>query len=61
MLCVSGGINPDVNLFTQSIGLIKWDDNLFTFKPDKALFYADSMYSLASSERSQEHYQMRYG
>ena len=36
MLCVSGGINPDVNLFTQSKGLIKWDDNLFTFKPDKA-------------------------
>ncbi len=34
MLCVSGGINPDVNLFTQSKGLIKWDKNHLTFKPE---------------------------
>jgi heterotetrameric sarcosine oxidase alpha subunit len=34
MLCVSGGINPDIHLFTQSKGLIKWDENLLTFKPD---------------------------
>ncbi len=34
MLCVSGGINPDVNLFTQSKGLIKWDKNYLTFRPD---------------------------
>jgi len=33
MLCVSGGVNPDVNLFTQSKGLIKWDTNHLTFKP----------------------------
>ena len=35
MLCVSGGINPDVHLFTQSKGLIKWDSKYLTFKPDK--------------------------
>ena len=34
MLCVSGGINPDIHLFTQSKGLVKWDDKLLTFKPD---------------------------
>ena len=34
MLCVSGGINPDIHLFTQSKGLVKWDKNLLTFKPD---------------------------
>ncbi len=34
MLCVSGGINPDIHLFTQSKGLVKWDDKLVTFKPD---------------------------
>ena len=34
MLCVSGGINPDVHLFTQSKGLIKWDSNYLTFKPE---------------------------
>ena len=34
MLCVSGGINPDIHLFTQSKGLVKWDDKLTTFKPD---------------------------
>jgi len=33
MLCVSGGVNPDVNLFTQSKGLIKWDEKYLTFKP----------------------------
>ena len=35
MLCVSGGFNPDIHLFTQSKGLIKWDESLLTFKPDK--------------------------
>ena len=35
MLCVSGGLNPDVHLFTQSKGLLKWDNNILTFKPDK--------------------------
>jgi sarcosine oxidase, subunit alpha len=34
MLCVSGGINPDIHLFTQSKGLVKWDEKLLTFKPD---------------------------
>ncbi len=34
MLCISGGINPDIHLFTQSKGLVKWDDKLVTFKPD---------------------------
>ena len=34
MLCVSGGINPDIHLFTQSKGLVRWDDKLVTFKPD---------------------------
>ena len=33
MICVSGGVNPDVNLFTQSKGLIKWDNKHLTFKP----------------------------
>ena len=35
MLCVSGGLNPDIHLFTQSKGLLKWDESLLTFKPDK--------------------------
>ena len=35
MLCVSGGFNPDIHLFTQSKGLIKWDDSLLAFKADK--------------------------
>ena len=35
MLCISGGLNPDIHLFTQSKGLLKWDQNLLTFKPDK--------------------------
>ncbi len=35
MLCVSGGFNPDIHLFTQSKGLIKWDESLLTFKADK--------------------------
>ena len=26
MLCPSGGFNPDIHLFTQSKGLVKWDD-----------------------------------
>ena len=36
MLCISGGINPDVHLFTQSKGLIKWDEKYLTFKPETA-------------------------
>ena len=28
MLCVSGGYNPDIHLFTQSKGLVKWDKNI---------------------------------
>ena len=36
MLCISGGINPDIHLFTQSKGLVKWDDKKLTFKPDKS-------------------------
>ena len=32
-LCVSGGINPDVHLFTQSKGLLDWDEKDLTFKP----------------------------
>ncbi len=35
MLCISGGFNPDIHLFTQSKGLLKWDEKLLTFKPDK--------------------------
>ena len=34
MLCVSGGYNPDIHLFTQSKGLVKWDKNILSFKPD---------------------------
>ncbi len=34
MLCVSGGYNPDIHLFTQSKGLLKWDDEIISFKPD---------------------------
>mgnify|MGYP003330467959 FL=1 len=36
MLCVSGGINPDIHLFTQSKGLVKWDEKILTFKPEKS-------------------------
>ena len=36
MLCISGGLNPDVHLFTQSKGLIKWDEKYLTFKPETA-------------------------
>ena len=36
MLCVSGGLNPDIHLFTQSRGLVKWDEKLLTFKPEKS-------------------------
>ena len=36
MLCVSGGLNPDIHLFTQSKGLVKWDDKILTFKPEKS-------------------------
>ncbi len=34
-LSVSGGINPDVHLFTQSKGLLEWDDDNLTFKPSQ--------------------------
>ncbi len=36
MLCVSGGFNPDIHLFTQSKGLVKWDEKIISFKPDTA-------------------------
>ncbi|MDP7554834.1 MAG: sarcosine oxidase subunit alpha, partial [Nitrospinota bacterium] len=36
MLCVSGGLNPDIHLFTQSRGLIKWDSNQLVFKPNSS-------------------------
>ncbi len=36
MLCPSGGYNPDIHLFTQSKGLVKWDENIISFKPDTA-------------------------
>ena len=36
MLCVSGGYNPDVHLFTQSKGVLSWDDEYLTFKPSKS-------------------------
>ena len=31
MLCVSGGVNPDIHLFTQSKGLVKWDEKIISF------------------------------
>ena len=34
MLCISGGYNPDIHLFTQSKGLVKWDSKIISFKPD---------------------------
>ena len=34
MLCTSGGYNPDIHLFTQSKGLVKWDEKIISFKPD---------------------------
>ena len=34
MLCLSGGYNPDIHLFTQSKGLVKWDEKIVSFKPD---------------------------
>ena len=34
MLCPSGGFNPDIHLFTQSKGLVKWDEKIISFKPD---------------------------
>ncbi len=36
MLCISGGYNPDIHLFTQSKGLVKWDNKILTFKPDRS-------------------------
>ena len=36
MLCPSGGLNPDIHLFTQSKGLVKWDEKIISFKPDTA-------------------------
>ena len=35
-LCLSGGINPDVHLFTQSKGLLDWDEKDLTYKPSQA-------------------------
>ncbi len=34
MLCPSGGFNPDIHLFTQSKGLVKWDEKIISYKPD---------------------------
>tara|TARA_B100000963_G_scaffold290614_1_gene260498 strand:- start:4035 stop:7019 length:2985 start_codon:yes stop_codon:yes gene_type:complete len=36
MLLPSGGYNPDIHLFTQSKGLVKWDEKILSFKPDTA-------------------------
>ena len=36
MLCPSGGYNPDIHLFTQSKGLVRWDEKIISFKPDTA-------------------------
>jgi len=36
MLCVSGGLNPDIHLFTQSKGLLKWDETILSFKPERS-------------------------
>ena len=36
MLCPSGGLNPDIHLFTQSKGLVKWDEKIISFKPHTA-------------------------
>ena len=36
MLCPSGGFNPDIHLFTQSKGLVKWDEKIISFKPNTA-------------------------
>ena len=36
MLCISGGLNPDIHLYTQSKGLVKWDEKILTFKPEKS-------------------------
>ena len=33
---LSGGFNPDIHLFTQSKGLVKWDDKIISFLPDTA-------------------------
>ena len=35
-ICLSGGINPDVHLFTQSKGLLDWDEKDLTYKPAQA-------------------------
>ena len=34
LVCLSGGWNPTVNLFSQSGGKLKWDNTLGSFKPD---------------------------
>jgi sarcosine oxidase subunit alpha len=36
LLCVSGGWNPTVHLFSQSRGTLRYDENLAAFVPDKA-------------------------
>ena len=37
LICVSGGWNPAVHLFSQSRGLLKFDDELAAFVPDRAV------------------------
>ena len=34
LVCLSGGWNPTVNLFSQSGGKLKWDNTFSFFKPD---------------------------
>ena len=36
LLCVSGGWNPTVHLYSQSRGTLRYDESLATFVPDKA-------------------------
>ena len=48
-LCISGGINPDVHLFTQSKGILDWDEQHLTYKPYKS-FQSTIMIGSASGQ-----------
>lgn len=37
LLAVSGGWNPDVHLFSQSRGQLRWDDEIAAFRPGEAV------------------------
>ncbi len=37
LVCVSGGWNPSVHLFSQSRGTLRYDDNIASFVPDQAV------------------------